>query len=91
MSATVRVDRVGDHAIIIPTGPFDLAHTTAVARTVEGIERRLSGCVSVDVDLQQLERIDGAGAVLLARFLDRLDAEGHHTSSLKAITPKRTG
>ena len=39
MSATVRVDRVGDHAIIIPTGPFDLAHTTAVARTVEGIER----------------------------------------------------
>lgn len=88
MSATVRVDRVGDHAIIIPTGPFDLAHTTAVARTVEGIERRLSGCVSVDVDLQQLERIDGAGAVLLARFLDRLDAEGHHTCVIKGYNPE---
>ena len=88
MSATVRVDRVGDHAIIIPTGPFDLAHTTAVARTVEGIEARLSGCVSVDVDLQQLERIDGAGAVLLARFLDRLDAEGHHTCVIKGYNPE---
>jgi phospholipid/cholesterol/gamma-HCH transport system permease protein len=30
------------------------------------------------VDLAQLDRIDGAGAVLLARLFDRLDAEGHH-------------
>ena len=39
-------------------------------------EARLSGCRSVDVDLAQLDRIDGAGAVLLARLLDRLDADG---------------
>ncbi len=33
---------------------------TAVARAVEGTVARLSGCVSVDVDLGQLDRIDGA-------------------------------
>ena len=38
----------------------------------------LAGCGSVDVDLAQLERIDGAGAVLLARLLDRLNARGRH-------------
>jgi phospholipid/cholesterol/gamma-HCH transport system permease protein len=47
------------------------------ARAVENVEARLSGCVSVDVDLAQLDRIDGAGAVLLARLFDRLDARGH--------------
>ena len=39
MSVTVRVDREGDHANLVPTGPFDLAHTTAVARAVEGTRR----------------------------------------------------
>ena len=76
MSVTVRVDREGDHASLAPTGPFDLAHATAVSRAVEATEARLSGCVLIDVDLAQLDRIDGAGAVLLARLLDRLDAEG---------------
>jgi hypothetical protein len=41
---------------------------------VENAEALLAGCGSVDVDLAQLERIDGAGSVLLARFLDRLPA-----------------
>ena len=41
-------------------------------------EARLGGCVSVDVDLAQLDRLDGAGAVVLARLIDRLDAEGRH-------------
>jgi phospholipid/cholesterol/gamma-HCH transport system permease protein len=51
----------------------------AVARAVENAEARLAGCVSVDVDLAQLDRIDGAGAVLLARLFDRLDTDGRHT------------
>ena len=41
------------------------------------------GCGSVDVDLAQLDRIDGAGAVLLARLLDRLDADGRHASVIE--------
>jgi phospholipid/cholesterol/gamma-HCH transport system permease protein len=65
-------------------GAFDLAHTAAVVRAVEEIEARLSGCVTVDVELAQLDRIDGAGAVLIARLLDRLDADGRTTSVVEA-------
>jgi phospholipid/cholesterol/gamma-HCH transport system permease protein len=60
----------------VPIGPFDLAHAMAAAQAVENAEAGLSGCVSVDVDLAQLDRIDGAGAVLLARLFDRLYADG---------------
>jgi phospholipid/cholesterol/gamma-HCH transport system permease protein len=55
---------------------------------MQGTETRLSGCVSVDVDLAQLDRIDGAGAVLLARFLDRLDADGRHTCVVEGHNPE---
>jgi phospholipid/cholesterol/gamma-HCH transport system permease protein len=51
----------------------------AVARAVGGAEARLEGCRTVEVDLAELDRIDGAGAVLLARCLDRLDASGRST------------
>ena len=78
MSVAIRADREGNHARLVPTGPFDLAHATMAAQAVENAEALLAGCGSVDVDLAQLERIDGAGAVLLARLLDRLDAGGRH-------------
>ena len=78
MSVAIRADREGNHARLVATGPFDLAHATMAARAVENAEALLTGCNSVDVDLAQLERIDGAGAVLLARLLDRLDAGGRH-------------
>ena len=78
MSVAIRADREGDHARLVPTGPFDLAHAVAAARAVEVAGAHVSGCVSVDVDLAQLDRIDGAGAVLLARLCDRLDADGRH-------------
>ena len=83
MSVAIRADRKGDHARIVPTGPFGLAHATTAARAVENAEALLAGCSSVDVDLAQLDRIDGAGAVLLARLLDRLDADGHHASVIE--------
>ncbi len=93
MSVGVRVDRHGDHASLAPTGAFILAHANAVGREVESAEARLSGCRSVDVDLVQLDRIDGTGAVLLARLLDRLDAagcrasivEGHNVEAARLI------
>ncbi len=78
MSVAIRADREGNHARLVATGPFDLAHATMAAQAVENAEALLAGCGSVDVDLAQLERIDGAGAVLLARLLDRLDAGGRH-------------
>jgi phospholipid/cholesterol/gamma-HCH transport system permease protein len=88
MSVAVRVDREGDHASLVPAGPFDLSHTTAVARAVDGTVTRLSGCVSVDVDLAELDRIDGAGAALLARFLDQLDAEGRRACVVEGRNPE---
>jgi len=78
MNVALLTDRQGDRASITPTGAFDLPHAMSAAQAVENVEARLSGCVSVDVDLAQLERIDGAGAVLLARLCDRLDAAAHH-------------
>src|SRR6516164_11788043 len=41
------------------------------------------GCGSVDVDLAQIDRIDGAGAVLLARLLDRLDTDGRQATVIE--------
>jgi phospholipid/cholesterol/gamma-HCH transport system permease protein len=88
MNVAVRVDRQGDHASLVMAGPFDLAHTMAVRQAVEGTVARLSGCVAVDIDLAQLDRIDGAGAVLLARFLDQLDAEGRRACVVEGYNPK---
>ena len=65
MNVALRADREGDHATLVPTGAFDLAHATAVTQAVTNAETSLSGCCSIDVDLTQLDRIDGAGAVLL--------------------------
>src|SRR5689334_23044358 len=85
MSVAIRTDREGDRAYLTLTGPFDLAHATAAAQAVENVETRLSGCLSVDVDLAQLDRIDGAGAVLLARLFDRLDADGRHARVIEGL------
>lgn len=88
MSVALQADREGDHATLVPTGSFDLAHVTAVTQAVKNAEADLNGCCSVDVDLAQLDRIDGTGAVLLARLLDRLDADGRHASVVEGHKPE---
>ena len=80
MSVAVRADREGDHVRLVLSGPFDLAHAGTATQAIESVEDSLAGCCSINVDLAQLDRIDGAGAVLLARLLDRLDADGRHAS-----------
>ena len=88
MDVTVQASREGNHVSLVLTGPFDLAHATAVEWEVENAQASLGGCSSVDIDLTQLNRIDGTGAVLLARFLDRLEAGGSSTSVLEGSNPK---
>jgi len=84
-NVALRTDRQGDRASLTPTGSFDLGHAMAAAQALEGAEARVSGCVSVDVDLAQLDRIDGAGAVLLARFCDRVAADGCNPRLIEGI------
>ena len=66
----------GERVRLIPAGCFDLAHAVALVRAVEKAERGLDNSREVDLDLFALERIDGSGAVLLARLVDRLEARG---------------
>src|SRR5688572_19780610 len=88
MSVVLRAHREGDHACLVPSGPFDLAHAKELARAVEDARLHLDGCRSVDVDLSHLDRIDGAGAFLLASLLDRLDANGRRTNVIADRNPE---
>jgi phospholipid/cholesterol/gamma-HCH transport system permease protein len=76
MDVAVQTDRDGDHATLAPAGAFDLSHCQIALHALEDEAPRLNGCVSVDVDLTHLDRIDGTGAVLLAQLLVRLEAAG---------------
>ena len=72
----------------MPVGAFDVAHAPAVAQAVAQVPPDLEGCRSIDLDLTHLDRIDGAGAVLLARFLDRLDFDGDRTRIVADRNPE---
>jgi phospholipid/cholesterol/gamma-HCH transport system permease protein len=71
----------------VPTGSFDLPNATAVVQALQSVETRISGCRSADVDLARLDRIDGTGAILLARFLDQLDAAECRTRIVEGRNP----
>lgn len=72
----IRTEREADRVRLMPIGAFDLAHATIAAQELANVERQLNGCRSIELDLSDLERIDGTGAVLLARLLDRLTIGG---------------
>jgi len=79
VNVDVQVDRKLDHATVVLSGPFDLAHSTEVMHAVKSAEADLHNCHSADVSLARVNRIDGTGAVLLARLIDRLAANGCRT------------
>ena len=79
VNVDVRVERKLDHATIVLSGPFDLPHSTEVVHAVQKAEPHLDGCHSADISLGQVNRIDGTGAVLLARLLERLATNGCRT------------
>ena len=88
MTIAVRTERQGDRARLVPVGAFDVAHAPAVAQAVAQVPADLEGCRSIDLDLTHLDRIDGSGAVLLARFLDRLDFDGDRTRIVADRNPE---
>ncbi len=87
MSVGVRAEADGERIRLVPAGTFDLAHAAAVVRAVEQAERDLIPNGDVDIHLSALERIDGSGAVLLARLIDRLEARGLRTRLIENHNP----
>jgi len=83
----IRADTDGDRARLAPAGSFDLAHAASVSLAIEKLPS-LERCLSIDVDLANLNHFDGAGAVLLAQLLDRLDATGHRTRIVERTNPE---
>jgi len=47
MEVAVRADREGDHARVIPAGPFDLPHARTTAHAIASVEGTLTGCRTV--------------------------------------------
>ncbi len=87
MSVSITAEADGGRTRLIPAGTFDLVHASAVMRAVEQAERDLIASGDVDLHLSALERIDGSGAVLLARLIDRLEARGLRTHVLEDHNP----
>ena len=88
MEVVVHADREGDSARLILTGPIDLPHAVTTAQEIANIETSLAGCRAVELDLAGVDDIDGAGAVQLARLLDRVEARGPRTHVLAEGNPK---
>ena len=88
MNVDVRVDRKLDHATIVLSGPFDLVHSTEVVHAVQNAEPHLDGCHSARLSLTQVNRIDGTGAVLLVRLLERLATKGCRTDVTASENPE---
>ena len=87
-STGIRLDVDGEHARLAPTGSFELAHAPDIALAVARAEQDLEGRRDVVLDLSSLGRIDGSGAVLLARLVDRLEARGLRTRCIEAHNPR---
>ena len=91
MSVAILAKADGERTRLVPAGSFDLAHAGAVMRAVEQAERDLVARGDVDLDLSALEGIDGSGAVLLARLIDRLEARGLRTRLIEDHNPHAVG
>jgi phospholipid/cholesterol/gamma-HCH transport system permease protein len=88
MSVAVHVHREGGRGRVAPAGAFDLAHALEAAQALDDAGPRLDGCRSVDIDLAQLDGLDGTGAVLLARFLDQLEVDGRGPRVIEGANPE---
>jgi len=88
MGVVVHADREGDSARLVLTGQIDLPHAVTTAQEIANMEASLAGCSAVELDLAGVDDIDGAGAVQLARLLDRVEARGPSTHVLAEGNPK---
>lgn len=86
--SVLSVERHGDRVRLVAAGAWDLRHATSVARALTDVQADLGDCRTLVVDLSALERIDGACAAIVARFLDRSEAHGVSTSVMAELRPE---
>jgi phospholipid/cholesterol/gamma-HCH transport system permease protein len=86
MGAAIQARRDGNGAHLTVRGRIDLASVPELGRGIAEAASLLEAAPTVEVHLDNVDYIDGSGAVLLARLLDRLEASGHSI----AIAPSRT-
>jgi phospholipid/cholesterol/gamma-HCH transport system permease protein len=79
MSVSFHTDVDGPRARVSPAGSFELAHAAAITRSLAGLDASLAPHRHVEVDLSAVSHVDGSGAALLARWLDRLEADAART------------
>jgi phospholipid/cholesterol/gamma-HCH transport system permease protein len=73
----LETQRDGAAVRLRPSGGFELGRVPTIQSQIETAEQALTGGEEVTLGLGGLDRIDGAGAVLLARLVDRLEERGH--------------
>jgi phospholipid/cholesterol/gamma-HCH transport system permease protein len=84
MGVEVRAQRQDEHVRLVVSGGLTLANAVAVERALADAESALDGCRRLDVDLAGASEVDGSGAVLIARLLDRLEASGCRAAVLES-------
>jgi phospholipid/cholesterol/gamma-HCH transport system permease protein len=70
------------------SGCFELDNASFIEHELSSAKRDLESCMSVDLTLAGLQHIDGAGAVLLARLIDRLEASGQRVQVIEEGNPE---
>jgi phospholipid/cholesterol/gamma-HCH transport system permease protein len=88
MSDVIRATREGDHTRLIVAGRIELANLTRIERAIADAAPILEAARAVDVRLDDIEYLDGSGAVLIARLLDRLETSGRTIEIAAERSPK---
>jgi phospholipid/cholesterol/gamma-HCH transport system permease protein len=82
------VERHGERGRLSLSGCFELDNASFIEHELSSAKRDLESCMSVDLTLAGLQHIDGAGAVLLARLIDRLEASGQRVQVIEEGNPE---
>jgi phospholipid/cholesterol/gamma-HCH transport system permease protein len=87
-SCHATAERNGDKGRLSLSGHFDLENVSTIERELESAESQLKRCTDVDLSLGDLEHIDGAGGVLLARLIERLEGSGQRVQVIEKENPE---
>lgn len=84
----IGVHREGERARIRPEGRYELDQAAERARELDAASDDLGASTSIQLDLSGIEKIDGAGAVLLARWIGGQEEAGRGVRVEEATNPQ---